>query len=175
MRTLVLDQGYQPHRIVPWQKAVTLLYVGKADVVEEYDDIIRSVSLAMRMPSVVRLKKGTRFRAHRIKFSRVNVMLRDGFRCQYCHEKFPMRDLTYDHVVPRAQGGRTTWENIVTACRDCNERKADRTPAQAKMPLRKKPVRPTWLPSGTFHVDAKGMPDTWKEWVSWALPGAATA
>ncbi len=167
MRTLVLDQGYQPHQIVSWQKAVTLLYVGKVDVLEEYEDIIRSVTLAMRMPAVVRLRKGGHKPKHRIKFSRLNVFLRDGFRCQYCAEKFPMRDLTYDHVVPKAHGGKTTWTNIVTACRACNETKANRTPEQAKMPLRKKPVRPTWLPGGTVHVDASLVPDTWKSWMSW--------
>ena len=167
MRTLVLDQGYQPHQIVPWQKAVTLLYVGKADVVEEYEDVIRSVSLAMRMPAVVRLSQGNRFRQHRIKFSRLNVFLRDGFSCQYCGEKLPMRDLTYDHVLPRAQGGTTTWENIVTACRRCNERKADRTPQQAKMPLRKAPRRPKWLPGGTLHLDVSHIPQHWRTWMSW--------
>ena len=167
MRTLVLDQGYVPHQIVSWQKAVTLLYVGKADVVESYADVIRSVTLEMHMPAVVRLRQGSRRPKHRIKFSRLNVFLRDGFKCQYCGEKFSMRDLTYDHVVPRAQGGKTVWQNIVTACRECNELKADRTPQQANMPLKKKPVRPTFLPSGTFHVDVSQIPDTWKTWMSW--------
>ncbi len=169
MRTLVLDQGYQPHGIVSWQKAVTLLYVGKVDVVEQYADVIRSVSMAMQMPAVVRLRRSMRHRPHRIKFSRLNVMLRDGFRCQYCKVKAPMGELTYDHVLPRARGGRTCWENIVTACRTCNGTKADRTPQEARMPLDRKPIRPAWLPAGTIHVETCEVPETWKSWLSWDI------
>lgn len=166
MRTLVLDQGYQPHGIVTWQKAISLLYVGKVDVVEEYADVIRSVSMAMKMPAVIRLRRAMRHRPYRLKFSRLNVMRRDGFSCQYCRTKAPVGELTYDHVVPRAQGGRTCWENIVTACRECNHAKADRTPKQAGMPLAKTPVRPTWLPAGGVEVDERRVPDSWKSWLS---------
>ena len=172
MRTLVLDQGYQPHRIVSWQKAVCLLFTDKVDIVEEYEDVVRSVSLAIRMPAVIRLRKGARRRQRTIKFSRLNVCMRDGFVCQYCGEKSPMRDLTYDHVLPRSRGGRTTWENIVTACRQCNESKGDKTPEEAGMTLRQKPRKPTWLPTGTFYVDATHVPDPWKAWVAWAMPSA---
>ncbi len=168
MRTLVLDQGYQPHRIVSWEKAVTMLYVGKADLVEHYDDEIRSTSMTMFMPAVVRLTRGLKYRKKSIKFSRLNVMMRDGFSCQYCGTEMKMRDLTYDHVLPRARGGKTTWTNIVTACRDCNEQKADRTPKEAGMPLLKKPIKPLWLPTGSFHVDDLRLPETWRNWVSWA-------
>ena len=172
MRTLVLDQSYQPHRIVSWQKAITLLYVGKAEVLEEYEDIVRSVSLAMRMPSVVRLSRHAGRRKRTLKFSRINVMMRDDFSCQYCGEQKTMRELTYDHVLPKTRGGKTTWENIVTACRHCNSRKADRTPEEAGMALRKKPKQPTWLPTGSFYVDSSRIPDTWKDWVSWATGSA---
>lgn len=172
MRTLVLDQSYQPHRIVTWQRAVSMLFVGKAEVVEEYDDIIRSVSLAMRMPAVVRLPRANASRKKSIKFSRLNVMMRDGFACQYCGKKKAMRELTYDHVLPRAQGGRTTWGNIVTACRKCNETKANRTPEEARMKLLSRPTKPTWLPTGKFYVDSSRVPETWKFWVG-TTPGFA--
>src|SRR5690348_9198108 len=114
MRTLVLDQGYQPHRVVSWQRAVLMLFDGKVEVVEEYDDDIRSVTITIKMPSVVRLVRAVR-RKVVVKLSRMNVALRDDFRCQYCATKLPLSKLTYDHVLPRSQGGTTCWENIVMA------------------------------------------------------------
>lgn len=167
MRTLVLDKGYLPQRIVSWQDAISMLWIGKAEVLEEYDLVVRSPSVAMRMPSVVRLRRGTHKAPRRIKFSRVNVFLRDGFRCQYCSEEAPMQELTYDHVLPRSRGGRTVWENIVTSCRDCNTRKANRTPREAGMPLSREPFRPTWLPGGGGVRRGDGsVPDAWGTWLS---------
>lgn len=168
MRTLVLDQGYQPHRIVSWQRAVTLLFAGKVEVVEEYDEKVRSVSIAIRMPAVVRLLRALRGKKRGIKLSRMNVATRDGFRCQYCGSKYPLSKLTYDHVVPRARGGKTTWENVVMACRPCNGDKAARTPDEAGMTLLAKPVKPDWLPVIAFRIDpACSMPEAWANWVYW--------
>lgn len=169
MRTLVLDQGYQPARVVPWQKAIGMLYVGKADMLEQYDELIRSVQSAIPMPSVVRLRKGKRFRRKHVKFSRMNVMLRDGFACQYCGKQAALKELTYDHVVPRSRGGQTTWENIVTACKSCNGRKGARTPQEARMPLLKVPIRPRSKGRETFHVSVPReelqTPETWRFWL----------
>lgn len=168
MRTLVLDHGYQPHRIVSWQRAVIMLFDGKVEIVEEYDEPIRSVSITIKMPAVVRMLRAVRGRRRAIKFSRINVATRDDFRCQYCGGKFPLRRLTYDHVVPRSQGGRTAWDNIVMACYPCNEAKRNRTPEQAGMKLRKQPVKPSWLPVIAFHVDAThSIPDAWANWLYW--------
>jgi len=167
MQTLVLTQGYQPHRIVTWQKAVTMLFAGKVEVVEEYDDEIRSVSITIRMPAVVRLLRAVRGRKHAVKFSRINVMTRDEFTCQYCGRKLAMRELNYDHVLPRAQGGKTTWDNIVTACYDCNAQKSGRTPEQAGMSLLRKPVKPTWLPVTVIRFDIGNIPDAWASWIYW--------
>jgi 5-methylcytosine-specific restriction endonuclease McrA len=168
MRTLVLDQGYQPHRIVSWQRAVMMLFAGKVEVVEEYDEDIRSVSITIKMPAVVRLLRAVGRQKPAIKFSRMNVATRDEFCCQYCGRKLPLGKLTYDHVVPRSQGGRTTWENIVMACYGCNERKGDRTPQKAGMQLRKQPVKPSWLPVIAFRVDpACSIPEAWAHWVHW--------
>jgi len=166
-QTLVLTQGYRPHVVVTWQKAVTLWFLGKVEVLEEYDEEIRSVSLTIRMPAVVRLLRHVRGHTRGVTFSRVNLMTRDGFRCQYCGVKHPMRELTFDHVKPRSHGGRTTWENIVTACYACNRRKAGRTPAQASMPLLSQPVRPTYLPTMTLRLDVTSVPDAWASWVYW--------
>lgn len=167
MRTLVLDQGYQPHRIVSWQRAVLMVFDGKVEVIEEYDDDIRSVTIVIKMPAVVRLLRAVRGKRG-VKLSRMNVAIRDGFKCQYCARKLPLSKLTYDHVLPRAHGGTTCWENIVMACYGCNGRKAARTPAQAGLTLLKQPVRPSWLPVVAFKIDPSlSMPDAWINWVYW--------
>lgn len=167
-RTLVLDLGYQPHRIVSWQRAVTMLFQGKVEVVEEYEDVIYSGrTLVLKMPAVVRLlQKVARKKA--VRFSRMNVLTRDNWTCQYCGRKLPTNRLNYDHVTPRSQGGKTVWENIVTSCIPCNDRKANRTPQQARMQLRRPPVRPTSLPVVAFHFDhADSIPNAWANWVYW--------
>jgi 5-methylcytosine-specific restriction endonuclease McrA len=167
MRTLVLDQGYQPHRIITWQHAVLMLFDGKVEVVEEYDEDIRSVTITIKMPSVVRLLRAVRGKRG-VKFSRMNVATRDEFRCQYCGSKLPLSKLTYDHVVPRAQGGKTCWENIVMACRSCNGRKGHRQPAQVGLRLLKRPVRPAWLPVIAFRIDPScSVPEQWINWIYW--------
>ena len=168
MQTLVLDRGYQPYRVVSWQRAVTMLFDGKVEVVEEYEDDVRSVSITIKMPAVVRLLRALRGRKQSVKFSRINVATRDDFRCQYCSRKLPLRQLTYDHVLPRALGGRSSWENVVMACRACNDRKRDRTPEQAGMQLAKRPVKPTWLPVIAFRIDpACTVPEAWANWLYW--------
>lgn len=168
MQTLVLDQGYQPHRIIPWQRAVTMLFTDKVEVVEEYDEEIRSVSLTIKMPAVVRLLRSARPRKRGIRFSRVNVAIRDDHRCQYCGVKLPLRQLTFDHVVPRRLGGATSWTNIVMACRPCNGHKGGRTPDAAGMRLRKEPIKPTWLPVSTFRFEqARSLPEAWTQWLYW--------
>jgi 5-methylcytosine-specific restriction endonuclease McrA len=167
-RTLVLDMGYQPHRIVSWQRAVTMLFQGKVEIVEEYDETIYSgVTFTMQMPAVVRLLRRVA-RKKAVKFSRMNVLTRDDWTCQYCGKRLPTKKLNYDHVIPRSQGGKTVWENIVTSCYDCNDRKRDRTPQQARMHLRKPPVKPRSLPVVAFHVDVgESIPDAWRNFIYW--------
>jgi 5-methylcytosine-specific restriction endonuclease McrA len=167
METLVLSPGYEPVARVHWQRAITLLFAGKVEVVEEYEDKeIRSVTFSIKMPSVVRFLKAIRGKRKAIKFSRENVYTRDQGRCQYCANKVPRSEATYDHVVPRSQGGKTEWTNIVIACVDCNQKKGGKTPEQAKMRIRTVPVRPKKLPDVRitifFH---KGMPDSWRTWL----------
>src|SRR5262245_61256943 len=113
METLVLNPGYEPIARVPWQRAVTLIFLGKVEVVEAYEDRdIRSVTFVVKMPSVVRLLRALRGARRTVSFSRQNVYARDAGRCQYCGVRVLRADITYDHVVPRALGGKTTWENI---------------------------------------------------------------
>ena len=163
--TLLLTPWYRPHKVVSWQKAITMLYTGDVEVVDEYAETIRSPSVAMRIPAVVRLKKTTLSVKRCVKFSRSNVFARDGHRCQYCGERRSPGELNYDHVVPRAQGGSTDWENIVTSCYPCNLRKRNRTPEQAGMRLLTRPVRPRTLPIGEAVIDARHVPPAWQPWV----------
>lgn len=150
MHTLMLLPWMTPHQVISWQRALVLTLLGKAEVVVEYDAVVRSPSVAFRAPAVVRLTaaasvpKARRSRAP-IRFCRANVFRRDGFRCQYCGALLDARELTFDHVVPRARGGRTGWDNIVTCCRPCNDKKRDRTPAEAGMVLVRVPAKPTFL------------------------------
>jgi len=166
-RTLLLSQGYEPIKIIPWQRAMTLLTLDKVEVVEEYDAEIRAQSMIVRIPSIVRLRKAFRRYAKPVKFSRVNIYARDQYRCQYCGVKCSIDELTYDHVIPRSRGGRTTWENIVSCCYECNAVKANRTPAEACMKLLALPKRPTWIPAVQIRVSAKSVPDAWRDYVYW--------
>lgn len=167
METLVLSPGYEPVARVHWQRAITLLFMGKVEVVEEYEDKeIRAVTFSIKMPSVVRFLRAIRGKRRAVKFSRENVYTRDQGKCQYCGDKVSRAESTYDHVVPRALGGKTDWDNIVIACVECNQKKGGKTPEQAKMHLRSKPVRPKKLPDVRITVCWRpGMPLSWKTWV----------
>jgi 5-methylcytosine-specific restriction endonuclease McrA len=168
METLVLSQSYEPVARVPWQRAVMLIFQGKVEVVEEYEDrFVRSVTVEIRMPSVIRFIRGLRKGSKGVKFSRENVFLRDKGRCQYCGLKVTRPEATYDHVLPRAQGGKTSWENIVIACVPCNQLKGNRTPEKARMALRSTPVKPKKL-SESMHLTfmfEKNMPMSWAKFL----------
>ena len=168
METLVLDARYVPVARVSWQRAITLLWEGKVEVIEEYEDrLIRSVTFEIKMPSVIRFLRAVRAHKKLPKFSRENVYARDNGRCQYCAKKVLRHEATYDHVVPRALGGRTTWENVVICCVPCNQKKGSRLAEQVGMRLRSLPCRPKKLPDTlrmTFTFE-KGMPHTWKSWL----------
>jgi 5-methylcytosine-specific restriction endonuclease McrA len=167
METLVLDINYQPMGRMSWERAITQWVKGKIEILESYENRdIKSVTFSMKMPAVVReLTKCKKKNA--LKFSRENVYIRDKGRCQYCNVQIPRPESTYDHVIPRGQGGKTKWENIVIACYPCNQRKRNRTPEQANMRLLSKPEKPKTLPS-TLRITLqwnKGMPIEWKDWL----------
>jgi 5-methylcytosine-specific restriction endonuclease McrA len=166
-RTLLLTRGYEPMQIISWRRAITLLALDKVEVVERYALVARAVSCAIEVPAVIRLRSAARRAPRPVKLSRANIYARDGYRCQYCAVPCAIGELTYDHVIPRAQGGTTTWENIVSACYACNRDKANRTPAQAGMTLRKPAVRPTWIPATEIVVSARSVPDAWRDYVYW--------
>lgn len=164
-RVLVLTSWYMPYQILRWEDAVRLIYVGSATVVAEYEEEIRSPSVTWKMPAVIRLTKKVRPRYMAVKFSRFNVYTRDGFKCQYCGRKKAMNELTYDHVVPRANGGQTTWDNIVTACQPCNSRKGRRTCDEVGMFPLTHPVKPSGLPFVSPVGDPRHAPPEWRPYL----------
>jgi 5-methylcytosine-specific restriction endonuclease McrA len=174
--TLLLTPWMSPHNVVPWERAMTLLVEDKIDVLETYDgEVIRTSRESFPLPSVARIKRPIHGFKKGVKFSRVNVFTRDGFTCCYCGTKKPMSQLNYDHVVPRIQGGKTDWENIVTSCYECNSKKRDRTPAQAGMTLRRKPIRPKVLPMTTPTWATNKTPKEWLPYLGVQSSGWATA
>jgi 5-methylcytosine-specific restriction endonuclease McrA len=164
-RTLVLSMSYEPVSIVSWKQAVTLLYSDKVEVVEEYDQPLRSPSTTIMIPAVVRLKKPFKRFRKPLKFSRSNVYARDQYRCQYCGQRFPVSELTYDHVIPRSQGGKTVWTNIATACEHDNRKKAGQTPAQAGMRLLSEPHQPKGFHTISHEVNRDLVPASWLEYL----------
>jgi 5-methylcytosine-specific restriction endonuclease McrA len=165
-KVLVLNLYFQPERIIDWQRAVCLIYDGKAELVEKYDgEVLRSPSVSMEFPSVIRKMKKSRIRKVSIKFSRQNVLLRDGNQCQYCGLVLEPKFLNYDHVLPRSRKGTTVWENIVMSCFSCNSKKGDRTPDEAKMTLKRVPRKPDWLPIVSKRFDLATVPETWRPYL----------
>jgi 5-methylcytosine-specific restriction endonuclease McrA len=130
--------SYYPLSLWPWQDAIKAAWLDRVDIVAEYDEVVRSPSTEIRIPSVVVLKDYVKPQK-RVAFTRFNLFLRDEFQCQYCGAK---GDLTFDHVVPRAAGGVTSWQNVVAACSRCNLRKGSKSLKAAGMSLRKPPRQP---------------------------------
>jgi 5-methylcytosine-specific restriction endonuclease McrA len=140
---LVLNADYRPLSyfplsLWPWQEAIKAVWLDRVDIVAEYEATVRSQRVELRIPSVVVLKDYVKPRK-RVAFTRFNLFLRDEFTCQYCGAK---SDLTFDHVLPRALGGITSWQNVVAACASCNLAKGAKTLRQAGMHLRRPPRRP---------------------------------
>jgi 5-methylcytosine-specific restriction endonuclease McrA len=131
LQTLLLNSDYNPISVLPlsvvsWQRAVALYFLGRVQILENYPGkLIRSEKLVMEVPSVCVTKEYFNFKKN-VKYSRANVFLRDLYQCQYCGETFAAGELTLDHVIPRSGGGRTVWDNTVTACKPCNLRKGSR-------------------------------------------------
>jgi len=140
-KVLVLNNNYEPLSICNVKKALILLYLGKAELIAACDGkFLHSVSTTIPYPSIVRLATYVNVPHKTIVLSRKNVLRRDGHRCQYCGRTDVT--LTVDHIIPRSRGGKETWDNLVAACVNCNNKKGDRTPAEANMKLLRKPIRP---------------------------------
>lgn len=163
---LVLNRLWQAVNVCSVERALTLLFTGHAQVVYEgaggfstysfhewcdvppdaSEEVVQTISFRIPIPRVILLLFFDRLPAKDVKFTRQNVFERDKNICQYCGHKFDRKDLNIDHVVPRQHGGLTTWTNVVCSCIECNRRKANRTPEQARMYLIRKPKKPRWRP-----------------------------
>jgi 5-methylcytosine-specific restriction endonuclease McrA len=166
-QVLLLNITFEPLKVINWKKAILMLTLGKVEVLEEYNREIHSVSFAIKLPAVVRLLRFVKRPKTPVKFSRQNIYIRDNYKCQYCGSKLPPTELTWDHILPRARGGKTEWGNIVTCCIDCNRRKGGRIPSEVSMKLIRKPGRPEWLPILKITLSFKHMPQSWRDYIYW--------
>ncbi|NNU14952.1 HNH endonuclease [Parvularcula sp. ZS-1/3] len=169
---LVLNADFRPLSYFPlslwsWQDTLKAVFLNRVDVVAEYDTEVHSVSTSMRLPSVVSLKSYVNH-SRKPAFTRFNVFLRDSFACQYCG-KADREDLTFDHVIPRSRGGKTTWQNIVAACSPCNLRKGGKMPKDARMWPAQAPRQPNM-----FELNEKGrafppnyLHESWQDYLYW--------
>ncbi len=170
---LILNADYRPLSYYPlsllcWQDAIRAIWRESVVVVSEYERIVRSPTREMRLPSVLALKEFVPVQ-ERPAFTRFNVFLRDRWTCQYCAHSFKTQELTFDHVIPRSRGGRTTWDNIVTACQDCNLLKGSRMPHECGMFPMTEPRQPTM-----FELQATGrkfppnfLHQSWGDFLYW--------
>ncbi len=165
---LLLNASYEPLKIISWQHAMCLWVRERVEILETHDREAKAVRFSFRLPSVVRLLRYVHIkRQEHVAFTRANIYARDQHECQYCGERQATEDLTFDHVIPVAQGGTKSWENIVTACVDCNRRKDNRTPAEAGMPLLKTPCRPTSVLVLRMTIGLRHAPKSWADYLYW--------
>lgn len=161
-KVLILNQSYEPISICSAKKALMLLFLTKAELVEQNPHRnVRTVRVTYPFPSVIRLCAYLRVPFKKIELSRKNIMRRDGMRCTYCGGGTP--PLTMDHIIPRSRGGTDSWENLTTACIKCNNKKGNRTPDEAGMRLLTVPKRPhhvMFLKHSMGQVD-----DTWRPYL----------
>ncbi len=170
---LVLNADFRPLSYFPlslwsWQDSIKAVFLDRVSIVSQYDRVVHSPSFEMKLPSVIALKQFIRLN-RRPAFTRFNVFLRDSFACQYCGRYCPTHELTFDHVVPRSRGGRTTWNNVVTACQSCNLLKGNRLPRQTRMFPKSRPNQPS-----TFELQENGrafppnyLHHSWRDFLYW--------
>ena len=186
---LVLNRLWQAVNVCTARRALTLLFQGHAQVVVNaedgsfhtfdfkqwrdvsasapHEDAIHGISFRIRVPKIILLFMYDRLPKKEVKFTRHNIFERDKNTCKYCDEVFDRKDLNLDHVIPRDRGGPTSWENIVCSCIACNTRKANRTPNEAGMRLRRKPKRPKWRPFVQINFSLQKH-DSWRHFIDLA-------
>ncbi len=160
--------SYFPLSLWSWQDALKAVFLDRVAVVSEYDKVAHSPTQEFRLPSVIALKEYIPMNRQPA-FTRFNVFLRDGFACQYCGGKFAAEELTFDHVIPRSRGGRTTWQNVVTACSPCNLAKGHKLPGHAHMHPLRAPERPTCY---ALQENGRSFPpnylhESWRDFLYW--------
>ncbi|MEM7169900.1 MAG: HNH endonuclease [Pseudomonadota bacterium] len=170
---LVLNADFRPLSYFPlslwsWQDSIKAVFLDRVNIVSEYDSYVHSPSMEMKLPSVIALKEYIQM-DRRPAFTRFNVFLRDTFLCQYCGSGFSAEELTFDHIIPRSRGGRTTWTNVVTACQSCNLMKGSRLLRETQMSL----LRPVQCPT-TQELQRNGrafppnyLHESWRDFLYW--------
>lgn len=171
---LVLNADFRPLSYFPlslwsWQDAIRAVFLDRVTVLSEYEGVeVHSPSCTLTVPSVIAFKEFVET-ARQPAFTRFNVFLRDNFRCQYCHARLPAQELTFDHVIPRCRGGRTSWENVVTACSPCNLAKGGKMPEDIAMTPLSRPMRPTTrrLQANGRHFPPNYLHESWRDYLYW--------
>lgn len=164
-RCLVLDENFLPIKIISWEKAIIYILNQKAEIIEEYHDfIVRSVSLALKVPKILKVFGKSRVFQRKVSLTNRNIHMRDNYTCAYCNHKFKDELLTVDHIKPLCQGGdKRNWLNLITACQKCNYKKAGRTPDQANMHLKFQPFIPKWSPKLFLGMNPHEL-NNWNDW-----------
>ena len=170
---LVLNADYQPLSYFPlslwgWQDVIKAVFLERVNIVAEYNLKVNASNFSINLPSVISLKKYISL-SKKIPFTRFNLFLRDRFRCQYCNKRFKASELTFDHVISRAKGGKSSWENVVSACFKCNNKKGSLNYSEANMKLVRTPKKPSFhelretgklFPPNYLH-------HTWSDFLYW--------
>ena len=158
MKTLKLDSSYRPVQVIDALDAFGMVYLGRANLVEVYDDqYFHSINEKFPIPCIISVNCYVRKSTINLRCNRKNIFWRDRNICQYCSKKYDSKLLTLDHVTPRSKGGPKTWENIVTCCHSCNQKKGDKLPIDAGM----KPIKPPKAPSPHIFHTIEDLHDKW--------------
>ena len=168
--TLVLNADFTPLSLIPissigWKDAIKMSWMGTIDVIEEYENWeVHSPSITLKVPSVIVSRKFQKKKTS-VRFSRANLLLRDKFTCQYCHDELTLAGMTIDHVIPRVRGGTTKWDNVVSACYSCNSAKGHRTTMKPHIT----PVKPDYhsLLSSARRVPIEIPDKSWIPYLGW--------
>jgi|694.fasta_scaffold23064_18 5-methylcytosine-specific restriction endonuclease McrA len=167
MKVLALSSSYEPLGVISWERAVTLVFLNKANTIEEYDGYINSPSTKIKIPAVIAFKNSKKtWYKQSVRFSRKNVWIRDEGICQYCNKKISLNTFTIDHIVPKKSGGKTIWENVVACCYGCNQKKGEKSLKEINFKLIKTPKKPNKLPYiqeiGNEYYGVSNIPESWK-------------
>lgn len=160
-KVLVLNQDYSPLTLCTVSRAFLLVYLEKAELLTaDKNGFLRSVSMSYPKPSVIKIKSYVHVPYKGVVLTRYNIFKRDGYQCQYCSTA---KDLTLDHLIPRSKGGKSTWNNLVTACKKCNSKKGNSTPKEAGLILKKPPFKPSYIMFLKNSVG--GVKDEWQPYL----------
>ena len=169
-KTLVLNADYKPLTYFPlsiwnWKDSIKAVFLEKVDVISEYKQVVRSPSISIKIPSVIALKQFI-VCSRKPAFTRFNVFLRDKFECQYCLKN---ENLTFDHILPKSRGGKTTWENVVTACSKCNSSKGNKTLEESTCLPKREPFEPSihYLQKRINNYPPNYLHDSWRDYLYW--------